>query len=332
MRTVLLTCAGILSAVVLSACALPAFPTGFAPTDVPLLTLQDLAATATAGASMGNPTPAPATIAPPSTPTFTPVVILPGETAGPTSESGGGGGATAEPAVTLVPTTSGGGSATPSPEPVVIPGAELVPTLFPQQITGPSAISIDETSFVDPLGTEQFVMLIANNGSVDLGSITVTLELYKPDGSPLLTQSISPNLGMLRVGEVSPAVILFSSGESAGWETYDVRVEASALMPGPDNNRYHDFTPLQAQGTALPGNVFSITGQVENTGSSNAESVRVIAILFGTQNELVGMATGFTDKQSIPAGNSSSFTILSVGGSATVARYVLLFEGTKAVQ
>jgi hypothetical protein len=116
---------------------------------------------------------------------------------------------------------------------------------------------------------------------------------------------ISPELDAIPPGGKSP---FETGGEWTGAAACEVHSQEGFQVDLPRQ----DITILSSE-SRVDGNWFHIRGEVQNTGTTPAGSVRVIGTFYGAGGKVVALDAHFTTPDIIPAGGTAPFE-LDVGG------------------
>jgi hypothetical protein len=171
-----------------------------------------------------------------------------------------------------------------------------------------------------------FVGELKNRGDTDLSSVKVTIALKKANGDLLDVATGYADLEVVYPGEVAPFVVLFSEGPR-GWEDYEVSVETEPAQSWNYSFSYRQLEPFDHSGQEIDLGGYRIIGQVRNTGSQEAEYVKVVATLYNARGEVVGVRNTYAEADHIDPGESSTFEIETYSLAGPVERYSLVAEG-----
>ena len=179
--------------------------------------------------------------------------------------------------------------------------------------------------YVDTLGTLAFIGTVRNLGESDLEFVKVIISLRDAGGTLVDTDFTYTETDVVLSGEASPFHTIFLS-EPPEWSDFEVVVEAREASDG----AYRELQILSSSGRPSEFGWYEIVGEVENTGSQDAEFVKVVAMLYDAEDNLVDVDFTYVAFDTVSAGQSSPFklTILT-SGEGEIERYELIAEGNE---
>ncbi len=200
--------------------------------------------------------------------------------------------------------------------------------LAPATTEAPSELAevSDVSYYTDSIGGVHFVGLVNNIGRSDLMLVEVIVNLRDQGGTLVASSSGYAALQVVRSGETSPfEVLVFNAPKE--WAKYEVAVqglEAAFITP------IRTFELISSKGTAGSFGMYTIVGEIKNTGEQPAAYVQVAALLYDASNKLIGVQTTFAQLDKIPPGGTSAFEILVGSTGGKIDHFTLLFEGQKS--
>jgi len=183
---------------------------------------------------------------------------------------------------------------------------------------------VDINWYPDSIGNLYFVGIIKNTGTADIGLPKITVTLRDSAGAMVGSTSGFSCLDIVPVGEISPFRVIFPDAPKA-WATHEVVVQA-------DEATYYtsirEFEVVSSQGKEDPYGIYTITGELRNTGASDAESVEVDVVAYNASGQILGVEVGFAELDVVPAGGTSPFEVMLFSHvEGEIDHYDLYVEG-----
>jgi len=170
--------------------------------------------------------------------------------------------------------------------------------------------------------------LIRNNGEIDVKDVDITMVLYDDTGEVAYTEYGSTFLETIPIDDVSLFVVYCPSNTQPEVEKMGLLIEWTEVEPDYPRTR-NGFEIASAEAHFEPG-LYKITGEVLNTGSSNAPFISIVCLLYNEYGRLIDYSS--TSVEDVAAGMSASFS-MSVSPldlenmGEEIAAFELLVEG-----
>jgi hypothetical protein len=217
--------------------------------------------------------------------------------------------------VQVTPPTGKSTSQSQTPEPtntpslVVFPNTATpaLPTESPTVSPPPFDILNEQCFDINGEGGFYFEIIgeVRNNTNVPM-AVFIDATVYDSHNQVVGSSTfISPELDAIPPGGKSP---FETGGEWTGAAACEVRTQEGFPVELPRQ----DITILSSE-SRVDGNWLHIRGEVQNTGTTPAGSVRVIGTFYGAGGKVVALDSHFTTPDTIPAGGTAPFE-LDVGG------------------
>lgn len=183
---------------------------------------------------------------------------------------------------------------------------------------------LDVNWYTSSIDHFHFIGLVENSGNVDLEYVKLVLILRDTEGKLVATDYTYTEFDALLVGDIEPFEISFIE-EVPEWSEYEITIEADEVF---FFDAYRDLEIVSANGKVPAFGAYEIVGEVVNTGDSDAEFVKVVAILYGADGKLLGTDYTYTTLYKVIAGGTSPFTILVLQiAEGSIDHFDLLVEG-----
>ncbi len=169
--------------------------------------------------------------------------------------------------------------------------------------TSPTSVApvlefLSHTSYSD--GAWYFIVgEIRNNSTQPMASVKIVATLYDGSGNVVGTDYTYTELDVIPPGGKSP----FETGTDQ-WEgatNYRLQVQGSSSEPSRED------VVIKSHTYHTDGDWLIIVGEVENTGRTDAESVRIIITLYDAGGDVVGLDYTYAALDTIPPGETSPF-------------------------
>ena len=228
-------------------------------------------------------------------------------TAGPSAVTTGPSAVTNPPPTLTAPPALPTGTAAP-PQAATLPPATLV--VVPPTPAAGNLLPVSEvTNYKNTLGAFTVIGTVRNQGTQPLTNIRVTAMVSDNKGTTIGTaqDTFLPLVITIPPGASAPFSITFA-GFSGDPAKVDVASQADVADAA---NKYPAVAGLTVSDTQLNTQVENgsgtITGQVKNTGTTTAGSVRVLAIAYNAQGQVVDVAKGTAKPDKLTIGATAPY-------------------------
>ncbi len=237
-------------------------------------------------------------------PTAQPIQVV---TSGPSAATAAPGTVLTPPPTLTAPPAKPADTAAPAPA-ATLPPATLV-VVPPTTAAGNPLPVVEVTNYKNTLGAFTVIGTVRNQGAQPLTNIKLTATVSDNKGATIGTaqDTFLPLVITLPPGAVAPFSIVFEafSGEPA---KVDVASQADVADAG---NKYPAANGLTVSDTQLNTQVENgsgtVTGQVKNTGTATAASVRVLTIGYNEQGKVVDVGKGTAKPDKLAAGATAPY-------------------------
>lgn len=182
----------------------------------------------------------------------------------------------------------------PSPEPTVEPTPSV------------PALEILSHSSYEDYGYLMIVGEIQNNSDYAMEFVEIVSTLYDENENVVGTDFTYSVLDTIPPGGKSPFEFMISEEEYAGSTSYKLQASGSNAGEYTENP-----VVLKSDRSYIEYDYLNIVGEVENTGSSDAEFVLIAATLYDADGNVVGVTYGYSTLDVIPPGNTSPFELMT---------------------
>lgn len=180
--------------------------------------------------------------------------------------------------------------------------------------------------YVDSIDVLHFIGTVTNHGETNLDYVKIIVNLRDGDGTLIATDYSYTSVDLVLLDQTVPFSVTFFD-DPGEWADYEIMVEA-------DTARDEGFQGLEIiSSTGSPGtySMYEIIGEVRNTSASDAEFVKIVAMLFDADENLIAVDYCYSSLDTVPAGGTSPFSLVISGGvDEEVASYELIVEGSEA--
>ncbi len=225
----------------------------------------------------------------------------------------------------------------PPPQPTDTPAPPAAPTLLPATLVvvppttaaGNSLPVSEVTNYKNTLGAFTVIGTVRNQGTQPLTNIRVTATVSDNKGATIGTaqDTFLPLVITIPPGASAPFSITFE-GFSGDPAKVDVASQADVADAANKFPAAAGLTVSDIQlNTQVENGSGTITGQVKNSGPSTAGSVRVLAVAYNAQGQVVDVAKGVTKPDKLTAGASAPYQASFRRPSVQITRVETLAVG-----
>ncbi len=209
---------------------------------------------------------------------------------------------------------------------LVIPPPETDPEEPPTPTPTPPPLDIEAVNFVETRqGTLWGLGEVSNPGPDYLTQVVIEAALFDDAGVLLAREATFTQLDVVPPNQAVPFSILFDSppGEFAQYQ-----VVAVAGVPLSGQTRYYfDLEAFDLRGSPEGIATYRISGQLRNTGQSDAESIRLVAVAYDENGRMLAQRQAELAVSLLKAGAISSFDIDLIIPRGNVDHYDVLVQG-----
>lgn len=225
---------------------------------------------------------------------------------------------TPAPTDTPTPTDTPIPTSTPTQPPTKTPVPE--PTLTPTP-SGPLMEILSMSDYVDDIGYLHIVGEVENLSEQQAFEFVKAIAtLYDDNNNVVGTEYSFTLLEVLLPGEKSPFDI--TTDQFEGTTQYKVQIDASPAKILPRT----DLKILSTNDTIDDIGYWHVAGEVQNTGTTPAEFVKVIVTARNAKKEVVDVGYTYTDLDPIPPGGESPFKV-SIKNNEDIDTYTVIVQG-----
>lgn len=227
-------------------------------------------------------------------------------------------GTTSTPVATFQPTR-------PSVTPSTTTTATTVPTTTPTSTSIPMAnvVIISSNTFVPYTGSTSLYIVgeVRNEGTSIATSIQINAVLRNTDGKIVDGSYSYSAMSSLSNGMTSPFLIIFSNPPA--WSLYELTVTASVTTQEP-----YELQFINPEVYFDSSDAYHVRGKVYNQDILVHSSVQVLLTMYDQNDQVVGMATGYTNPSTLNSNQEVPFDIYAYfwkykPDRSKVVRYVI---------
>ena len=168
---------------------------------------------------------------------------------------------------------------------------------------------------------------VSNPGDLSLAEVVVEASLFDSTGVLLSKAAAFTQLDVVRPGESAPFAILF---ETPPDEFAQYHVAPVAGVPVSTEARYYfDLDTFDLRGSFKDTATYQISGQLRNFGSQDAESVRLVTVVYDKDNQVLAHRQADLAVELLRAGAVTPFEIDLIIPNGAVDHYEVLAQGLK---
>ena len=203
-------------------------------------------------------------------------------------------------------------------------GVENPPTPTPT----PPPLLVEAVNFQEtPQETLWCLGKVSNPGSVPLSEVVIEASLFDGSGVLLAREAAFTQLGVVQPGQAVPFAILFDTPPSS-FAQY--QVVAVAGVPLSEQARYYfDLETFDVRGSQEDIATYRLRGQLRNYGASDAESIRLVAVVYDADNSVLAQRQAELGLELLKAGAITPFEIDLIVPYGIVDHYEVLAQALK---
>jgi murein DD-endopeptidase MepM/ murein hydrolase activator NlpD len=211
---------------------------------------------------------------------------------------------------------------------LIIPPPDEDPEDPPTPTPTPPALVVSAINFQE---TQQGALWclgeVSNPGSEPLAEVVIEASLLDGAGVLLAREAAYTQLDVIQPKQAAPFAILFDSPPSS-FAQY--QVVAVSGVPISDQARYYfDLETFDLHGSLEGLATYRLNGQLRNWGSSDAESIRLVAIAYDQDNRVLAQRQAELAVTLLKAGATTPFELDLTITKGIVDHYQVLAQGLK---
>ncbi len=169
---------------------------------------------------------------------------------------------------------------------------------------------------------------VTNPGDVPLTEVVIEAALFDGGGVLLAREAAYTQLDVILPGQAVPFSILF---ETPPDEFAQYKVTAVSGVPLSNQTRYYfDMEIFDATGSPDGLSTYRLTGKLRNTGPIDAELIRLVAVLYNADDQILAQRQAQLAVTVLKAGAVTDFDLEVIAPRGVVDHYQLLAQGLQA--
>lgn len=214
---------------------------------------------------------------------------------------------------------------------LVIPAPQASAEDPPTPTPTPPPVTVRSVSFQDTRqGTLWCLGEVYNPGSDPLAEVVVEVALFDGAGVLLAREAAFTQLDVIQPGQGVPFAILFKTPPTS-FAQYQVAAVAGVPL-SPQARYYLDLEALDVTGSVEGADIYRLRGQLRNYGSEDAESVRLVAVIYDEEERVLAQRQAELAVSLLKAGAATPFELDLTVTRGIVDHYKILVQGLKAHQ
>jgi LysM repeat protein len=209
------------------------------------------------------------------------------------------------------------------PEPIDETGGQPTPTPTPFPVTV-RGVSFQPT----PQGSLWAFGEGFNPSRDTLSEIVVEVSLYDAEGKLLASEAVFTQLDLLLPSQSVPFAILFNDPPTSFAQYQATAISAVPILG--ETRYYIDLAPIETSATRISESTYRISGELENIGSENVETIYLVAIAYDEANNVLAQRLATLDVVLLRSHARTPFQIDLTLPDVTVDHYVVQAQGLLA--
>ena len=212
---------------------------------------------------------------------------------------------------------------------LVIPPPDVAAAAPPTPTATPFPVNIGGVNFLKTgHATLWGLGEVSNPGDTPLTEVVVEAALFDGNGVRLARAAAYTQLDVVLPGQSVPFAILF---ETPPDEFAQYQVNAVSGVPLTGQTRYYfDFDVFDTTGSPEDIGIYRLTGKLRNTGPVDAESIRLVAVLYNADDRILAQRQAELSVELLKAGAVTTFDLDVIVPQGVVDHYRLLAQGLQA--
>ena len=185
---------------------------------------------------------------------------------------------------------------------------------------------VKSVAFVSERGTGYIMGTVHNGSGNPLKYVKIVASLFNSEGKFAATDYSYMMPEILLPGETVPFSLLIP--DAPEFETYELAVEGNQADTEDIEDAYRDLEIGDTIG-AMRSTTYIISGLVTNTGDKAAEYVKIMAVIYDENGDVIATEYTYTDLDELAPDATSPFELyVSNRAEGTIGSYELMVEGS----
>lgn len=209
---------------------------------------------------------------------------------------------------------------------LIIPSAAQDAEAQPSPTPTPLPLDVEALNFLETKqGTLWCLGAVRNPGSVPLSEVVVEVSLFDANGVLLAQKAAYTQLDVLLPGSSAPFAMLFETPPQSFAQYQAVPVSGVPLTG--DTRYYFDLEPFDLRGSPEGLATYRITGQLRNTGPVDTEAIRLVAVAYNNDNDVLAQRQANMAVNLLRAGAAAPFELELIIPAGIVDHFEVMAEG-----
>lgn len=211
---------------------------------------------------------------------------------------------------------------------IIIPPPKVSPEDPPTPTPTPPVLLVKAINFQQTRqGTLWCLGEVSNPGSMPLAEVVIEASLLDGKGLVLDRGAAYTQLDVIQPSQAVPFAILFDSPPSSFAQYQVVAVSGAPIS---DQSRYYfDLETSDLHGSPEGLATYHVSGQLRNYGSSDVESVRLVAVAYDADNRVLAQRQAELGVTLLKAGATTPFELDLTVPKGIVDHYKVLAQALK---
>ncbi len=211
---------------------------------------------------------------------------------------------------------------------LLIPPPDTSEVVAPTVTPTPLPLTVEAIYFLE---TEQGTLWglgeVSNPGDAPVSEVVVEAALLNETGVVLAREAAYTQLDIIPPGETVPFAILFENPPSS-FAQYQV-IPVTGLPISSETRYYFDLEIFDSQGNPTGLNGYQVEGQLKNTGESDTEAIRLVAVVYDEEGRVLAQRQAELEVELLKAGAIAPFVVDLIVPEGVVMDYKLVVQGLK---
>ncbi len=213
---------------------------------------------------------------------------------------------------------------------LIIPPPDEDPEAPPSPTPTPLPLDVTTINFQETRqGTLWCLGRVSNPGDTPLTEVVIEASLLDANGVLLSREATYTQLDVIPPKQSVPFSILFKTPPRE-FAQYQVIPVSGVPLLSEQSRYYFDLETFDLRGSPEGAFTYNISAQLRNYGQADAESIRLVAVVFDEENRVLAQRQADLAVNVLRAGATTPFQIDLIIPSGTVDHYEVLAQGLQA--
>jgi hypothetical protein len=179
---------------------------------------------------------------------------------------------------------------------------------------------VSDNNYTDDFNTLVIVGEVQNDSNVNVGQSNITITFYDASGAVIGKVNGKAMFKAIPPGEKSP--FLISLSRPTGFASYSIRAVARPI----EARQSAQLAVVELKRFEDDAGFFHVKGIIENVGNSMAKQVKVVAVIYGRDNEVINVGFVYVTPSTLKPGAKANYEVVFAYYPRYLTQKVTAFE------